>query len=333
VSQFIEKSNIILILTVLVISLIILSKATDYLVENAVKLSKIWGLSEMIIGATIVSLGTTLPELSAAVISALRGNGGFAIGNAVGSCITNASLILGIGTLFGKIPIDKKSSQKLSMLIFAVVLLILPTIPYKIGNQNGRIPQIMGIVFLLFIPAYVYYLIRQDKKTNSMQNRKDDDIPEGSVLIIVTKIFISAFIVTTSASTLVASAEVLASRVGIPNVVISSTLVAFGTSVPELSTCIAAVKNNYGGLALGNLLGANILNILLVIGASVSMTPGGIVISQEFYQIHFIALVVVLLVYGLFAYNRKLSEISKSGGVILIMIYFFYICANFFSSV
>lgn len=329
--QFIDKSNLIVVLIVLAISLYILSKTADYLVDNAVQLSKIWGLSEIIIGATIVSFGTTLPELSAGVISALTGNGGFALGNAVGSCITNTSLILGIGALFGKIPIDKKSSQKLSMLIAATLLLILPTIPYKIGNQNGRIPQIMGIVFLLLIPAYIYYLIYQDKKTDSIQNREDSDIPKGSVLTIVIKIFLSAFIITTSASALVASAEVLAGRIGIPDVIISSTLVAFGTSVPELSTCIAAVKSKYGGLALGNILGANILNILLVTGASVALTPSGIIITQEFYMIHFAALVIILSVFGLFAYNKKSHKISKSEGIILILIYAIYISANLFS--
>lgn len=301
------------------------------MVANAVKLSKIWGLSEIIIGATIVSLGTTLPEFSAGVISAIKGNSDFALGNAVGSCITNTSLILGVGALFGNIPINKNSSQKLSIFIAAVVLLILPTIPYKIGNQFGLIPRIMGFVFLLLIPAYIYFIIFQDKKNNSVENRFESATPKGSVLIILVKTFLSAFVITTSAATLVASAEVLAVRVGIPNVVISSTLVALGTSVPELSTCIAAVKNKHGGLALGNVLGANILNILLVIGASVALTPGGIVVSQEFYLIHFVALAIVLLVYGRFAYNKKSNNISKREGIILIMIYCLYIGANLVS--
>jgi cation:H+ antiporter len=328
--QFIGKSNLIVVLIIFAVSLYILSKAADYLVDNAVKLSKIWGLSAIIIGATIVSFGTTLPELSASVISALAGHGGFALGNAVGSCITNTSFILGIGALFGEIPVDKKSSQKLSMLIGAALLLILPTIPYKIGNQNGLIPQIMGIVFLLLIPVYIYYSIHQDRKTNSIQNSEEPDNPEGIAFAIVVKIFLSAFITAISASALVASAEGLAGRIGIPDVIISSTLVAFGTSVPELSTCIAAVKNKYGGLALGNILGANILNIILVTGASAALTPNGIIITQEFYMIHFTALVIVLSVFGLFAYNKKSHKISKNEGIILILIYVIYISANLF---
>lgn len=119
-----ESLNIFILLLVLGISLFILSKAADALVDNAVELSKIVGIPEIIIGATIVSLGTTLPELSASATSALHGNGDFALGNAVGSTITNTSLILGIGALFGKIPVDKRSSQKFNLLIITNVALI-----------------------------------------------------------------------------------------------------------------------------------------------------------------------------------------------------------------
>ncbi len=334
--------NLFIILIVLVLSLFILSKAADYLVDNAVKLSKIWGLSELIIGATIVSLGTTLPELSASIISALQGNGGFALGNAVGSVITNTSLILGIGALFGKIPVDRKTSKKFSILIAAVLILILPTIPYKIGNENGLIPQWMGFILLLIIPVYVYYLIKQEKKDDTVENYKNTEKsiesdkstekPKESVFSIIVKIFLSALFIALSASVLVTSAEILAGRVGIPDVVISSTLVAFGTSVPELSTCIAAAKNKHGGLAIGNIIGANILNILFVVGMSVALTPGGILVTQNFYTIHFLALVVVLSVFGYFAYNKRVDDISKKEGIILILIYLIYLIANLFSS-
>jgi cation:H+ antiporter len=330
--QILVNSNLFLILIVLVVSLFILSKAADFLVDNAAKLSEILGLPELIIGATIVSLGTTLPELSASVISALQGKGDFALGNAVGSVITNTSLILGIGALFGKIPVDKKTSQKLSMLIAAVILLILPTIPYKIGNENGRLLQWIGFIFILLIPLYLYYLISQEKKGNSTSSGEHKEKSKEGVLIIIVKILLSALVIAISASALVASAEVLAGRIGIPDVIISSTLVAFGTSVPELSTCIVAAKNKHGGLAVGNILGANILNVLFVIGVSTALTPGGIIVSQAFYGIHFLGLAVVLSVFGYFAYNKSVHEISKREGIILIVIYGVYLGANLISA-
>lgn len=125
--EIFTQINTIFVMFFFILSLVVILKTTDILVENAVVLSEIWGLPEMIIGATIVSLGTTLPELSSSVIAALQGGGGFAIGNAVGSTITNTSLVLGVGALFGKIPVSKESSRKLSLLIFVVSLLILPT--------------------------------------------------------------------------------------------------------------------------------------------------------------------------------------------------------------
>ncbi|MGB4429746.1 MAG: sodium:calcium antiporter, partial [Thermacetogeniaceae bacterium] len=267
--------NLFIVLSILALSLIVLSKAADSLVDNAAKLSKILGLSQVIIGATIVSLGTTLPELSASVVAALQGNGDFALGNAIGSIITNTSLILGIAALFGKIPTSKETSQKLSILIAAIMILFFTTIPYKIGNDSGLIPQWLGFILLLLVPVYIFYLIKRESNNNSQEKDHNAEKSIGIIAAFIAKIFIAAFIIAVSASALVASAEVLAERMGIPDVVISSTLVAFGTSVPELSTCIAAVKNNHGGLAIGNILGANILNILFVTGAAAAVTPNG----------------------------------------------------------
>lgn len=325
--QVLVQANLSLILLVLAVSLIILSKSADLLVNHAVSLSKLLGLSELIIGATIVSLGTTLPELSASVVSALQGNGGFALGNAVGSIIANTSLILGIGALFGSIPVDKKTSQKITILLIGSVLLVLPAVFYQIGRENGRIPQWMGFIFLLLLVAYMYFLVRQEHSKNSSEHTKQVKNVK-SIFILILKIFLSALLIAGSASVLVSSAEILAERIGIPDVVISATLVAFGTSVPELSTCITAAKSRHGGLAIGNIIGADILNILFVVGVSAALTKGGIVVTQSFYRIHFIGLAAVLTVFGFFAYNTKIDEINKKEGILLILLYSIYLAAN-----
>ncbi|MGI6331711.1 MAG: calcium/sodium antiporter [Zhaonellaceae bacterium] len=326
--HFLVNLNLFIVLSVLAISLSILSKAADLLVDNAARLSRILGLSQLIIGATIVSLGTTLPELSASVVAAWQGNGGFALGNAVGSAITNTSLILGVAALFGKIPTDKETSQKLTMLIAAIMILFLTTIPYKISNNSGLVPQWLGFVLLMFVPVYIFYLIKRESNNNSQEKDNNAKKSAGVIGAFIAKILLAGFVIAVSASALVASAEVLAERMGIPDVVISSTLVAFGTSVPELSTCIAAARSNHGGLAMGNILGANILNILFVTGASAALTPNGIPVPDSFYLIHFLGLAVVLGVFGFFAYNKKFHEISKTEGIILILIYAVYLATN-----
>lgn len=333
------NSNILMVIVALLVSLFVLSKAADYMVDNAVALSKCLGVSDIIIGATLVSLGTTLPELSSSVIATIQGVEGFALGNAIGSCVTNTSLILGIGALVGKIPVDKVSSKKVTLFVGAALLLILPTIPYRVSLGYGLIPQWMGLVLVLFTPVYVFILIKQEKnnkkaaKLSSVTTAEGTlEKPEGNIFVLIIKVLLGAFIVTGSASVLVDSATIMAVRMNIPEIVISSTLVAFGTSVPELTTVIAASKKGNGGLALGNVFGANTLNILMVIGASAMLSPGGMQIPNTFYLLQFMSLGVIMLVFGVFAYNKKFHEISKREGIMLIGVYSLYLGANVYQA-
>ncbi|HZK39756.1 MAG TPA: sodium:calcium antiporter, partial [Clostridia bacterium] len=286
-----------------------------------------------------VSLGTTLPELSSSVIATIQGAEGFALGNAIGSCVTNTSLILGIGALVGKIPVDKVSSKKVTIFVGAALLLILPTIPYRVSLGYGLIPQWMGLILVLFMPVYVFILIKQEKNNKkaaklSPANTVEGILekPEGNIFVLIVKVLLGAFIVTGSASVLVDSATIMAVRMNIPEIVISSTLVAFGTSVPELTTVIAASKKGSGGLALGNVFGANTLNILMVIGASAMLSPGGMKIPNTFYLVQFMSLGVIMLVFGVFAYNKKFHEISKREGIMLIGVYSLYLGANVYQA-
>lgn len=349
----ISNLHIIFIFLILIVSLYILSKSADLLVDNAVKLSKIWGLSEVVIGATIVSLGTTLPELAASVISAIQGNGEFSVGNAIGSCITNTSLILGVALLFGIIPVKKRETQKLSFFIIASFLLAIPLIINYLIKGSFIIPQWLGVVMIVLLPLYMAFLIIQEKKSSIIRNEeefdnqeenistsKTDEVnlnknqeekPKQKIFVLLVLIIVAALLITISASFLVDSAETIALRVGIPDAIIASTLVAFGTSVPELSTAIAATKSKHGGLALGNVLGANVLNILFVIGISTVLTVGGISLTAEFVMINFIALALIIVLFSIIAYNDKINKISKKEGIILLIFYLIYITINILS--
>lgn len=327
-----ENTHFILLLLIFLLSLFVLSKASDVLVDNAVKLSELLALPEIIIGATVVSLGTTLPELSASVISALQGIGSFALGNAVGSFITNTSLILGVAALFGSIPIEKSTSQKISVLNLAALLLILPTIPFRLFGEHGKVPQWMGFLLLLLIPVYVYFIIYQEKKNSKNVAENTAERTSGNMLLLLFKITLAAIVIAVGASSLVTSSEILAVRIGVPDIIISSTLVAFGTSVPELSTCISAAKNRHGELAIGNIIGANILNVLFVIGVSAALTNGGINVSDTFYFIHFPAVVIILVFLSIYAYHNQITAIKKKGGILLIVLYAVYLFATFVHS-
>lgn len=330
--NLISQSNIFIIISVFAVSLFILSKSSDKLVDNAVILSSIWGMPKIIIGATIVSLGTTLPELLSSVISTINGNIGFAVGNAVGSIITNTSIVLGAASLFGVIYIREDSKKKFNILIIVCLILIIPSLILKIGSADAILPQMLGFIFLPLIFVYITILIRQHKNNpcapacDNVFDQNGAKSPKVSMTVIMIIFF--AFIVSLSASGLVAASVAIAQRLNVPDIVISSTLVAFGTSVPEFSTAIASVKKKHGDLCLGNILGADILNVLLVLGASIAASPKGMYIPQSFYLIHIPSLILVLSVFGFCVYNKKLSVLTRKSGLLLILIYMAYIALN-----
>lgn len=152
-----------------------------------------------------------------------------------------------------------------------------------------------------------------------------------SLIIEVSIILVSALAVAFSATVLVSTVSTAATRLGISEAIIAGTVVALGTSLPELTTTYAAARKGYGSLAIGNVLGANVLNILLVLGVSISMTPGGLSVPTVFYQIHFPFALVVIGLLSYFVFNTKKHEISKNEGKVLLMLYLLYMLFSLFA--
>lgn len=325
-----DQADSYILAAVLILCIWVLSKATDILVDEAVSLSLEWGVSELVIGATIVSLGTSLPELAVSISSSLKDNSILSLGNVIGSTIVNTSFILGIGALYGSIPVNRKTAHKHTVLSGLSLLLILSSLPIFHADGQGKIPQWLGIFFLILTPVYFYWTVREGKKSEKESTLEEDKEKGLPILVKLIKLVISAGFVIASASVLVSTVEIGASRIGIPDSVIASTVVAFGTGLPEISTTIVSVKKGYGALAMGNIMGSNLLNTLLILGTSISMTKGGIVVSPDFYRVHFPALAILLAVMGYFSYNNKREVISRKEGKILIVFYFLYLIWNFF---
>jgi cation:H+ antiporter len=325
-----EQMNGYMLVAVLVLCIWVLSKATDILVDEAVSLSLEWGMSQLVIGATIVSLGTSLPELAVSISSSLKGNGILALGNVIGSTFVNTSFILGIGALYGCIPVNRKTAHKHTVLSGLSLLLILSSLPIFHADGQGKIPQWIGIFFLILTPVYFYWTVREGNLSDQEAVIEEDKEKGLPILVKLIKLLISAGFVITSASVLVSTVEIGAARIGIPDSVIASTVVAFGTGLPEISTTIVSVKKGYGALAMGNIMGSNLLNTLFVLGVALGLTPGGIIVSPDFYQIHFPALAILLSVLGYFSYNNKRDVISRKEGRILILFYLVYLVWNYF---
>lgn len=339
INQFLGNSHIIIPIIALLVSLYTVGKGADILVDNAVSLSLQWGVPKMILGATLVSLGTTVPEASVSVAAAIQGNPDLSLGNAIGSIIVDTGLIIGIASLIGAIPIDKMLVKRQGRLqfIFALMLAIV-CLPVFTGGSEGCIYQWIGFIFVFLLCLYLYLSLRWAKSSvsGSSQDEKnsDSDSSEGkktwkdSWILKLFLMFLGIAIVVISSKILIPSVAIVATSIGIPQSIIAATLVAFGTSVPELVTAITSVRKGAGELAIGNVVGADILNVLFVLGLSAAVTPQGIRVPFYFYYIQIPAMLIILLVFR-FTCILKKDKIGKLGGAILFGTYIVYLTLNF----
>lgn len=325
--KFFENLPTLVLVLIAAISLVALAKGADSLVDEAVSLSVHWGIPKLVIGATIVSLGTTLPEATVSVFAAIKGNPDLALGNAIGSIIVNAGLILGIAAMIGKLPVDKKTMNRQGVIqICSAFLLTIVALPLFTKSGEGNVHQWMGFIFIGLLVAYLYLTMKWARRENAdLSSIKEE---RKSVIWQIIKLFISVAVVILSSKILIPSVEVTAIRIGIPQSIIAATIIAFGTSLPELMTAISSVKKGHGELAVGNIIGANILNVLFVVGAAASVTVGGLRVPVNFYQLQFPTMLLILLLFNVFA-RTKDAVISKLEGLVLVVIYLVYLILNY----
>lgn len=324
--SILETLPTIVLLVIVILSLNFLGKGADLLVEQAVKLSVRWGISKMVVGATIVSLGTTIPEMTVSVAGSLAGNPGLAIGNGVGSIITNTSLIIGLASLLGNLKVEKQIINRQGRIqLLSVILLVAISLPFV---NNKIITNTMGYLFTLLLFAYIVITVYWSKKAEVEydDSYEDDDEPVSKQLILL---MAGLALVIVSSKVLIPSVEIAAIRIGIPQGVVAATLVAFGTSVPELMTAITAVKKGYGELAIGNVVGANILNVLFVVGISASVSQDGLLVPDLFYRLQFPVMLLGVVSFHIFARSKE-EKITRRNGLFLLSIYFIYLILNYF---
>lgn len=318
----------IVLLLIIAATLFTLSKGADILVTEAVSLSIYWGVPKMIIGATIVSLGTTLPEVSVSVLAALGGNPDMALGNAIGSIIVDTGLILGLAAILGKVPIDPLVvSRQGKIQIGAVLLLALACLPFLSPGEDGAITQYMGIFFIVLLVVYIFISIKWSRGTQSseVEALHADQKPLFLQLVFLG---IGIAMVILSSDILIPAVEITAERAHIPQSIIAATLVAFGTSLPELVTAITAVRKGHGELAVGNVIGADILNVLFVVGSSAAVTAGGLHVAAEFYKLQIPTMILIVGLFRVFS-TRKEGVLTRKSGISLVAIYLVYLVMNF----
>ncbi|MBN2897261.1 MAG: calcium/sodium antiporter [Clostridia bacterium] len=327
IHEFLNGLPTVAIALAIIAMLYTLSKGADIFVDEAVSLSVHFGIPKVIIGATIVSLGTTLPEASVSVMAAINGNPDLALGNAIGSIIVDTGLIIGLASLLGKLPVDQKTIDRQGKIQWlAVVLLALVSLPFFSANGVGRVHQWMGFVFIALLIAYIYISIKWSRQDHA----EIDEIHEekAPLAMQLLKLGLGVAIVILSSKVLIPAVEIGAYRVGIPQSIIAATLVAFGTSLPELVTAVTAVRKGHGELAVGNIVGADILNVLFVVGSAAAVTAGGLEVPTVFFKLQIPTMLLIVTAFRFFAKGND-QQINKKEGTFLIVIYVIYLTLNY----
>ena len=317
-----------ILLGIIALSLYLLGKGADILVDEAVEISLRWGVPKLVIGATIVSLGTTLPEVTVSVMAAVKGNPDLALGNAVGSIIANTALIIGLAAIVGRLPADKETVKRQGNIqILVAIIFSIMALPYFSKGGTGIITQKMGFGLVILLIIYIIGSIQYARKSNGA-NSNNGDATNKPMIIQLLKLALGIGLVVFSSKVLIPAVEVTAVRVGVPQSVIAATLVAFGTSLPELVTAITAVRQGHGELAVGNIIGADILNILFVIGTAAAVTKEGLVVPANFYILEIPVMLIILVSFNIFARNKD-GIINKLEGLFLIAIYTIYLIMSY----
>lgn len=283
--------------------LLVLAKGADWLVKEAVVLSERSGISKVVIGATVVSLGTTTPEAAVSVMSAVQGSPDLALGNAVGSIICDTGLILGIACLIAPLPLHRDIVNRHGWVQFAAgCFLVLASWPWSAPldafTEGGRLSQPIGFVLLGLLALYIWQSVRWARLERDTSALEDLEVDlKASTPLVFGKLAVAIALVVVASNILIPCVHEAASRLNVPEGMIAATLVAFGTSLPELVTAVTAARHGHGDLAVGNVVGADILNVLFVTGAAASVTPDGLAASPEFFRVLYPAMLVVLIVF------------------------------------
>lgn len=298
----------------------------NWLVDGSVSIAKRSGISEYVIGATIVGIGTSMPELAVSFFAALKGNADIAIGNVAGSNMANTLLILGVTALISPIAFTRQNLRRDIPITFGVSVLLalfaLDTIIWK--SAANRIVRPEAIVLLLLFAGYMWLNFKQDKASAGPSCEVPEETQEKPMGLFksIAMIVIGLGLLILGGNIFVDSGTNIAKALGVSDSLIAISMMAVGTSLPELATCIIAAAKKNNQLALGNILGSNISNILLILGVSGTVVPLSIN-QQSFISLMLLPASIVVLWLTSFTFRKK--TLDRFDGAILVLLYAAYI--------
>ena len=317
-----------LVIILFFVGFFLITKGADIFIDCTVKIGRKTGISELILGATIVSFATTLPELTVSVFASIDNYTTMSLGNAVGSIICNTGLILGLVVIISPFKVDKNmfSSKSIILLISVLTLMVL--------GANGSISRGDGFILIVLLIVFMYSNIKsvsgknRINSPNNMQSNSCDNIKSSKhENLKVGVLFVLGLIMMVVGSKLLVDNGVkIANSIGVPQGIISLTVIALGTSLPELVSSLTAIKKKHHGISVGNILGANILNIVSVIGIS-SLINDLPILSQNM-RIDFEFMTIILLI--LILPTIKSGKLYRVQGLLLLSSYIIYITTLYF---
>ena len=251
------------------VGLVLLIKGGDWFVDGATGIAKRFNLPDIVVGATVVSIGTTLPEVMVSTTGALQGSGAMAYGNAIGSIICNTALIAAISIVCNPGPVNTKSMKTPAIFFFASAAL------YCLASYVlGTFPRWMGFVMLSIFVVYMVLTVRNGMKNpDEVEHEEEEEGKQRTLLMELVLLIVGAAVIAVGADLLVEHGQIIAIGLGVPETVVALLFVALGTSLPELVTTITSLRSGHASLGVGNVIGANVFNLVLVSGVAVSLAP------------------------------------------------------------
>lgn len=295
-------------LLLLVVGFVMLIKGADWFVEGASKLADKFGIPQLVIGLTIVAMGTSLPEAAVSISAALKGSAEITIGNVLGSNILNVLIILGLTSVICVIPVQK------STVLFEIPFTILITVLLAfMGLRDNVVGRMEGGILWIFMIVYLLYLLRMAKQGNDVQEKGEKQEKQDSVLKMLIMIVGGAAIIVWGSDITVDAATAMAKMFGMSERFIGLTIVALGTSLPELVTSVTAAIKGKSDIAVGNIVGSNVFNILFVVGTTALITP--VVYQPDFLVDSIAAIAAVVLLFVCVLPGKKLGRL---GGILML---------------
>ncbi len=307
-------------LILLVVGFVFLIKGADFFVEGASAVAKKLHVPALVIGMTIVAMGTSLPELSVSVTASLAGSNQLAIGNVVGSNIFNLMVVLGSCALFSALEVSDDTIKK--DLPFSIICTVALMVMGIIGNSVGHVDgAILLVLFIIFLAS----MLRAAKKSRTTAAAIAEEEAENEIVDIPTWLCIiyiigGAVAIKYGGDWVVASCTTLALKFGMSETLVGLTIVALGTSLPELVTSIVAAKKNELDMAIGNVVGSNIFNILLILGVAGAISPMTFLTVNAIDTLILVAFSVIV---GLMCLKKK--NLNKANGIVMLLLYAVYL--------